>query len=406
VRAAHRRLETALEAALAEFGAAAGAQRAVAAVRGATRFVQHHGWSADGAAGGKARTLDVLLEGLDPERTHVCFDRRQVLTAAHRTGVAAEFVSGVFVPLRGEITKGMLALTRRTPWDWPHETVDAAERLAETVAAALDRMASQSTVAREQEARYQAEAETRRLREQLAHAGRVTMLGELAASLAHELNQPLTAIYTNVQAMARFLDRRRPALVDARATLDDLGQDCRRAAEVLGRLRQMFRRQDTERVPLAMEVVSEHVLRLLHEDAVARGVTVALEVARDLPLVNGDRVQLEQVVMNLLVNAFDAVAAVPDDRLVTVRIGAAGGLVRVAVLDTGKGIPAVDLDRVFEPFFTRKPNGMGIGLAICRTIVEAHGGRIVARNRADRGSCFEVSLPAAQGVPATAGGLQ
>jgi two-component system sensor kinase FixL len=227
------------------------------------------------------------------------------------------------------------------------------------------------------------------------------MLGELAASLAHELNQPLTAIYTNAQAAIRFLDQKPPVLGEARIALHDLGQDCRRAGDVLGRLRQMFRRHETERVPLAIGPLVEHVLKLLHEDAVTRDVNLVLDIKPNLPLVNGDRVQLEQVVMNLLVNAFDAVTGQPA-RDVTVRASAVDPVVLVSVYDTGPGIPRADLQRVFEPFFTRKPQGMGIGLAICRTIVEAHGGRISARNRTERGSIFELSLPALP--PASKGG--
>jgi len=163
---------------------------------------------------------------------------------------------------------------------------------------------------------------------------------------------------------------------------------------VLGRLRQMFRRHETERVPLAVGPLIEHVLRLLYEDAVGRGVDVVLDVPRDLPLVNGDRVQLEQVVMNLLVNAFDAVMGMDRPREVTLRAAATDGFLGLSILDTGPGIPPNDLDRIFEPFFTRKPNGMGMGLSICRTIIEAHGGRIGARNGRERGSVFELSLPA------------
>ncbi len=209
------------------------------------------------------------------------------------------------------------------------------------------------------------------------------------------MNQPLTAIYTNAQAAHRFLDRKRPALGDARGALHDLGQDCRRASDVLGRLRQMFRRHETERVPLAVGPLIEHVLKLLHEDAVARGVDVVVEIRRDLPPVNGDRIQLEQVLMNLLINAFDAVSGQPGPRQVMLRALGRNGAVEMAVLDNGKGIARGDLERIFEPFFTRKPNGMGMGLAICRSIVEAHGGRISARDRTERGAAFELNLPAA-----------
>ena len=157
----------------------------------------------------------------------------------------------------------------------------------------------------------------------------------------------------------------------------------------------MFRRHETERVPLAVGPLIEHVLKLLHEDAVARGVDVVVEIRRDLPPVNGDRIQLEQVLMNLLINAFDAVSGQPGPRQVMLRALGRNGAVEMAVLDNGKGIARGDLERIFEPFFTRKPNGMGMGLAICRSIVEAHGGRISARDRTERGAAFELNLPAA-----------
>jgi signal transduction histidine kinase len=161
----------------------------------------------------------------------------------------------------------------------------------------------------------------------------------------------------------------------------------------------MFRRHETERVPLSIGPVIEHVLRLLHEEAVTREVNVAIDVKPGLPMVNGDRVQLEQVLMNLLVNAFDAVTGQPGPREVTVRASVRGTSVELSVLDTGKGLGRRETERIFEPFFTRKPNGMGMGLTICRTIVEAHGGRVTARNRAERGAVFEITLPA---IPAEA----
>jgi two-component system sensor kinase FixL len=184
-------------------------------------------------------------------------------------------------------------------------------------------------------------------------------------------------------------------MADIAETLDDLGQDCRRAADVLGRLRQMFRRHETEQVPVAMATIVEHVLRLLHEEAVARGVKISLEIAPDVPLVVGDRVQLEQVIMNLLVNAFEALAGAQGERVVTLRVKAGPGSVCVEVVDNGTGIHPDDLERIFEPFFTRKPDGMGIGLAICRTIVEAHGGRIRASISAQGGTAIEILLPSA-----------
>jgi signal transduction histidine kinase len=405
IRSPHHLLGGAIEGALAEWGRALAADRALVATRESGRFVQHHCWER-GHTNGRKRSVpsgavESLLGRFHLEHTLACDNRKQ-FAALRGAGLPDRLAAGIFVPVHGaRKLDGVLAVVAGTPRSWPADSVAATERLADLLAASLDRMSIESPLAREQEGRLHAEAETRRLRDQLAHTGRVSMLGELAASLAHELNQPLTAIYTNAQAAHRFLDRKRPALGEARGALNDLGQDCRRAGDVLGRLRQMFRRHETERQPLAVGPLIEHVLRLLHEDAVARNVDVVLDVAPRLPVVNGDRVQLEQVVMNLVVNAFDAVTGTDGPREVTVRASARDGRVQLAVLDNGKGIARSELERIFEPFFSRKPNGMGMGLAICRTIVEAHGGRIFARNRPERGSVFEVNLPGMTGAEAT-----
>src|SRR3954465_8194115 len=401
IRSPHFRLPDAIARALAGLGEALDAERALVVPRSAGRVVQHHSWER-GRPNGASRPavndgVDSIVATLELERTVACGSRKHFpLPRGARSDLPHALASGIFAPVRsnGQVD-GVLAVFARTSRSWAADCVEAAERVAAMLSAGLHRMATQSTLTHEQEARVLAEAETRRLRDQLAHAGRVSMLGELAASLAHELNQPLTAIYTNAQAAHRFLDRSRPDLSEALNALHDLGQDCRRAGDVLGRLRQMFRRHETERVPLGAGVLVEHVLMLLHEDAVARGVEIKLDVEPDLPLVRGDRVQLEQVLMNLLVNAFEAVAGIPSGpKQVTVRAYARDGFVEVAVLDSGKGIARNALERIFEPFFTRKPNGMGMGLAICRTIVEAHGGRISADNRSERGAVFELSLPA------------
>ena len=398
IRASHDDLAGAIETSLAGMGAALEADRAVLAPRPSNGLGGQYVWEARRMNGrGRwvlADPLAALLDRLELDRTVVCGSRKQ-LPSAVLSSFRAQMSSAILVPLpNGGKPGGALAMTAQAPRSWTPEAVEATERFAGMMAAGLERMATLSSLFKEQEKRLRAEAETRRLREQLAHAGRVTMLGELSASLAHELNQPLTAIYTNAQAAQRFLQRKPPEVGEATAALVDLGQDCRRGADILGRMRQMFRRHETERVPLAVGPLIEHVLRLLHEDAVARDVNLAVDVKPGLPLVNGDRVQLEQVVMNLLVNAFDAVTGLTGPREVTVRATPRGKCVDVAVLDTGKGMPRRELERVFEPFFTRKPNGMGMGLAICRTIVEAHGGRISARNRSDHGAVFELSLPA------------
>ena len=309
----------------------------------------------------------------------------------------ADVAAAIFAPLRiGPGKAGLLAVTATTPRSWTAEALETTRRLAEIIGAALEREATVEAIDGEQAARREAESETRRLRDQLAHVGRVTMLGEMAATLAHELRQPLTAIYSNAQAAQRFLDARPPEVGEARDALHDLEEDCRRAAEVLGRMRQMFRRKETERSPLPLGPLVQHVQRLLHEDAVARGVGVTVDVPADLPAVSGDRVQLEQVVMNLLANAFDAVAGQSPSarRHVAVHARVHDGAVLLTVRDTGPGIAPGDFERIFEPFFTRKSSGMGMGLSICRTIIHAHGGRITARAPETGGSQFDITLPA------------
>src|SRR5438552_4149965 len=294
IRSPHHSLGTTIDAALAEWGEALGADRVLIGMRDSGHFVQRQAW--EHRANGHAppvpgRAVESLLARIRLERTLVCANRKQ-LSALRGAGASDWLVAGIFVPVQtARKPNTVLAVVAGTPRSWPAEAVAATERLADMLAASLDRLASESPLTQEQEG-------------------------------------------------------------------------------------------------------------LLHEDAVSRDVNLALDVGPELPLVSGDRVQLEQVVMNLLVNAFDAVTGQEPPREVVIRASARDGSVQVAVLDTGKGIARSELERIFEPFFSRKPNGMGMGLAICRTIVEAHGGHIVARNRTVRGSIFEVSLPA---MPAAGG---
>jgi len=244
-------------------------------------------------------------------------------------------------------------------------------------------------------ARKQAEREAHQRRDELTHLSRVAMLGELSASTAHELNQPLTAILTNAQAALRFLDRDSPELGEIRNIIEDIVADDQRAAEVIQRLRALFRRDALRCESLDVNRVTREALRLAHGDLVTRDVSVTLDLAPDLPTVAGDRVQLQQVLLNLILNACDAVVDnAHGDRGVTVRTERATGAgVRISVRDRGHGIGAEHLERVFEPFVTTKPNGIGLGLSISRNIVAAHGGRLWAENRDERGACFRIELP-------------
>ncbi|MFL9904517.1 ATP-binding protein [Paraburkholderia fungorum] len=237
--------------------------------------------------------------------------------------------------------------------------------------------------------------ELRRQREDLAHLTRVSTMGQLASSLAHELNQPLTAILSNVQAAQRFMTADPIDLAELREILNDIVEDDYRASEVIRRIRAVVKKGDLDMVPLDLASVIRDVNALVHSDAIVRGTRVTLDLDATLPLVRGDRVQLQQVLLNLLLNAFDAMKDVPPvDRAVSVTLRPAdNGMVSIAVRDRGHGLTADKLEKIFKPFFTSKPLGLGLGLSISRSIIDMHRGRLWAENNNDRGATFYVALP-------------
>ena len=242
-----------------------------------------------------------------------------------------------------------------------------------------------------------AQLEVERQRSELTHLSRVTMLGELSGSLAHELNQPLTAILANAQAAERFLAQEGADLDEVRAILADIVEEDKRAGEVIRRLRVLLKKGEVERQPLPLSEVVGDALELMRSDLVNRGVTLTAELPPDLPPAVGDRVQIQQVVLNLVANACDAMEVLePRSRRLDVRTEAvAEGCLRVSVGDCGPGLPAGVVERVFDPFFTTKAHGMGLGLAVCRTIVDAHGGQLGAAGNEGGGATFYFTLPAA-----------
>ncbi len=256
-------------------------------------------------------------------------------------------------------------------------------------------------------ARKRAEAEARRHLDEIAHMDRVAALGELASSLAHELNQPLTAILTNAQAAHRFLAATPTDLDELRQCLEDIVKSDRRAGEVIRRMRRLLQKGGpAERLPLHLNDLVQNVLALVSNDALLRRVSIEAVPAPALPVVYGDGVQIQQVILNLLVNAIAAAATGPPaDRKVTVCTAAGDTHADLSVHDSGKGISEADLDRVFEPFFTTKQEGLGMGLAISRSIVQAHQGRIWGENDPAGGAIFRVRLPTerAAAVRAVAG---
>lgn len=243
--------------------------------------------------------------------------------------------------------------------------------------------------------RVRAQEMVQRLQAEFAHAARVSMLGELTASIAHEVNQPLAAISASASAGLRWLDRPEPDLGEVRDVIARVSADARRAADIIARVRDMAGHKAPERAAVSVNGVIEEACAFLRHELQSHSVAMRLELGRALPAVMGDRTQLQQVIVNLAVNAMQAMANV-DQRTVTIRSSADDAIVTIAVEDTGPGIAADAAPRLFESFFTTKASGMGMGLPICRSIVEAHGGAIAARNRDGGGASFVVTLPAAQ----------
>jgi two-component system sensor kinase FixL len=239
--------------------------------------------------------------------------------------------------------------------------------------------------------------ELQRNRQQLAHLTRVSTLGELAGSLAHELNQPLTAILSNVQAAQRFMATQPINLDEVREILHDLVEDNHRASEVIRKIRVLAKKGEFEAAPLSVASVIEDVAVLVHSDAIVRGIRVFLSVAPNLPTAHGDRVQLQQVVLNLMLNAFDALEfrSAPSPEVTVEARLENNNTIRVAVRDNGSGIADDRLDKLFVPFYTSKREGLGLGLSISRSIVNMHGGAIWVENNSDLGATFCFTLPVA-----------
>jgi two-component system, LuxR family, sensor kinase FixL len=244
--------------------------------------------------------------------------------------------------------------------------------------------------------RKQAELETARHRNEMAHLSRVTMLGELSGSIAHELTQPLSAILSNAQAAQRVLASGDADLAELRQILDEVVSEDKRASEVIRRLRLWLKKGEVQQHSLRINKVVRDVLKLIRTDLISQNVTVATELARNLPTVTGDPIQLQQILLNLVVNACDAMTDcnTPERRLL-IRTGIENGssAVVVSVTDQGTSIPEEKMEQIFEPFFTTKAKGMGLGLSICRTIIAAHRGKLWVTNNTDRGATFHFSLP-------------
>jgi PAS domain S-box-containing protein len=244
--------------------------------------------------------------------------------------------------------------------------------------------------AREREGRYR-EAQT-----ELAHASRVATMGQLTASIAHEVNQPIAAAVTNASAALRWLSLQRPDIEEARQALNRIVANGNRAGEIIGRIRDLVKKAPPRKEAVAINDAILEVVALTHGEAVKNGVSVRTQLAEDLPVVEGDRVQLQQVILNLIVNAIEAMSGenqAPRNLLISAEKGDPDGVL-VAVRDSGPGLAPEFLERLFEAFYTTKANGMGMGLSICRSIIETHGGRLWASANEPQGAVFQFKVPA------------
>ena len=290
--------------------------------------------------------------------------------------------AAVIVPLTASATvTGALSLaTASEDRTWPDALISRTKLLGEVFASALAREASGR---RAQDAQAQA-----------AHAARVGTMGMFGASLIHELTQPLAAGLANAETAAELLAARSPDLDELRSTVADIVSDSRRVGDLIQQLRRFLRRGETERRELDVLSVIADVLRLVEKDAIDRAIDLTVDLPESLPMLVGDRVQLQQVLLNLVLNAFDAVAGCdPGARRVALVARPRDEGLRVEVSDAGHGMDDQTIARIFQPFFTTKPGGMGLGLSISRSIVAAHGGTLSVQSSPLRGTTFRMDLP-------------
>jgi PAS domain S-box-containing protein len=334
-----------------------------------TRFARQHGMPSDGVG---VNYREVLLQAIRPDTPH---------TAETLAGVEA-----VLDGLRPEFTS-----------EYASRTADG-ERWFTLSAVPLGRSEGGAVLAHADiTERKGAEMEAQRSRQELAHCTRVSTIGAMTVALAHELNQPLAGILANAQAAQRFLEATPPAFDEFGDILVDIVEDVKRAAEVIQHLRDLLQKNECQYIVLDLNELCRDVAKLVSSDAVIRNITVRLDVDPEPTMVYGDHVQLQQVVLNLLLNAMEAIAeGSGDERLIVVRTrNLDTGTVSVSVQDTGTGLQDDIQALVFEPFYTRKPAGLGMGLSIARLIIEAHGGVIGVTNNPTCGATFSFTLPCA-----------
>jgi PAS domain S-box-containing protein len=247
--------------------------------------------------------------------------------------------------------------------------------------------------------RKRAEESLHRMQMELAHANRVATMGQLTASITHEIKQPVTATVTNASAALRWLEARPPNLEEARQALGSIVETGLRAGDIVDRIRALIQKAPPRKDRVDLNAAIREVIQLTHGEAMKNGVSVQAQLADGLPLIDGDRVQLQQLVLNLILNAFEAMSGASEgarDLLVSTGKAQSGGVL-VAVMDSGPGLGSANLERLFDAFYTTKPGGLGMGLSICRSIIDAHGGRLWASAKVPHGAIFQFVLPAHAG---------
>jgi len=256
-----------------------------------------------------------------------------------------------------------------------------------------------SAAVRDVTERTRAEEALRQAKADLAHVSRVTTMGELTASLAHEIKQPIAAAVTDANTCLRWLGRDQPDLVEAREAASRIIKDATRAADIISRVRLLFEKGTPQQELVDVNEVIQEMIVLLRGEATANSISVRTDLAEDLPRVTGDRMQLQQVLMNLMMNSIDAMKNVDGTPEITIQSQRAdNGQVLISVSDTGVGLPPEKAEQIFDAFFTTKPHGTGMGLRISRSIIESHGGRLWAAAASGRGATFQFTLPST--VPA------
>jgi signal transduction histidine kinase len=311
--------------------------------------------------------------------------------------------SALLVPLRyNGAVLGALALSARKPQRWTTAIVERLEFVGAILARALNSdqhvksNGHSNGDAAPAEATVVAAATTVPVEPSFARFAGVRTLGGFALSLAHELNQPLSAILANAQAARRFLARPDPPIDEVRAIIDDIDADDRRAGELIHGMRALLNHHDVEPVELDVNDIIRDVVRLLHGDCLLRRVSLVLDLEAPLPAIRCDRVQIEHVLLNIVMNGFEAMEeTVPGNRRMIIRTRLGEGACVISIRDAGTGIPEDKFERIFEQFYSTKTEGLGMGLAFVRSVVESHGGRIWATNNSDVGATFHVALPIA-----------